>query len=384
MMELVKASLWRTKPGTVTRSIYEEMEKHAIACLPAPILHSLEIPEDLRKDWEQRILKQASDYLRYKYQQEHLPIGVPYVILKGTAAGQYYPYPEYRAYGDIDIMPRREDFSIVCEMLLANGWAEVTPCETIERGRHRIFRKGSFILENHAFFASMNDPEQAKALDDLIVDNISESHLLPDLINGLTLIEHINQHLENGLGLRQIIDWMMFVDRCLPDEKCPVFLDMARDTGMEKLAVITTRMCEKYLGLKEHAWAAGADEKSCDELMAYVLASGNFGKKLDTDLQNAISRMGRFRHPIRMIRELQTMGTENWEKASKAVFRPFAWLWQGNRVLKESRGLLLRGYYKGKRRRAMFDALGIKRSEKGLVFYEEGKYFLKKDKKKGM
>ena len=83
------------------------------------------------------------------------------------------------------------------------------------------FFKNGVSVEIHRFFASLNDPNHAKLLDDQIIENINSSHVLPDKVNGLVLLEHISQHLESGLGLRQIIDWMMFVNQCLPDEYWP-------------------------------------------------------------------------------------------------------------------------------------------------------------------
>ena len=104
---------------------------------------------------------------------------------------------------------------------------------------------------------------------------------------------------------------------------------------------------------------------------------------MNANQQNAISRASRFQHPIQMIRELQEMGTENWNHADNPLLRPFAWLWQGAKVLKDSQGLLLQGYVEGQRREAMFAALGIKQEKKGLVYYQDGKYSLKEDGKRG-
>ena len=42
--------------------------------------------------------------------------------------------------------------------------------------------------------------------------------VLHTLLNGLVLIFHIDQHLRSGLGLRQIIDWMMYVHKPTAEE----------------------------------------------------------------------------------------------------------------------------------------------------------------------
>ena len=100
----------------------DEMKSHSLIALPAYIIPHLELNEELKAQWNDLIIKQVAYYARYQYLQDHLPITVPYVILKGTSAAQYYPHPELRAMGDIDIITRREDFRKSCNMLLENGF----------------------------------------------------------------------------------------------------------------------------------------------------------------------------------------------------------------------------------------------------------------------
>ena len=181
--------------------------------------------------------------------------------------------------------------------------------------------------------------------------------------------------MEHGVGLRQIIDWMMFVDKCLPDERWDEFRPLAEATGFETLAVTTARMCEMYLGLPEHRWCRDASEQLSDDLMDYVMSCGNFGRLRNIQEEAAVSRAGKLRHPVRALKELQQKGEENWELAGKPVLKPFAWAWEGAQILKDTSGLT--GVYAEARRRdQMFDALGVKRSEKGLVTYRDGEYVL--------
>ena len=197
------------------------------------------------------------------------------------------------------------------------------------------------------------------------------------MINGLVLIDHVNQHLEEGIGLRQIIDWMMFVDKCLKnDTDWYRFKELAEKTGLMTLSVTTTRMCEIYLGLSEHEWCSHSDEKLCRSLMDYVMKSGNFGNKKEKTEKLAIERMGRLRHPFEAVKELQKLGRENWKLGNKPVLRRFAWMWQGIHFLKET-PQYKEGYKEAKRLSAMFDALGVKRIEDGLVYYIDGEYVRK-------
>lgn len=375
ILELVKLSLWGEGYPQIDRPVYDEMCRQAIIALPTHVLSQIDIPVDIKNEWKNKIFQTIAFNTNYQSVQLQLPLlQVPYVILKGTAAAQYYPHPEYRAMGDIDIMTKREDYSRACDLLLENKWRETTSDTDQKRGRHRTFEKNGFVVEVHAFFASMNNPGKAKYFDDLIVENITDSHILPDMINGLVLIDHVNQHMEEGIGLRQIIDWMMFVDKCLPDEKWPEFETIVKKTGLEKLAITTTRMCELYLGLSSHKWCADVDECLCRDLMSYVMECGNFGIKKDQNEKLAISRSSWLRHPGAMLKELQKKGVMSWETAKKySLLKCFAWAWQGVQYLKET-PRFSEGYTKSRKLNRMFNKLGVKRDEKGLVYFVDGEY----------
>lgn len=376
MFDLIKLSLWDCQniDHIYTQEDYDEMKKHTLVALPGSVLSKLSLQPDLLSQWKNAVIRQVVYYNHYNDLQNNLPINVPYVILKGTTAAQYYPHPEYRAMGDIDIMTKREDYTLACDMFLENSWKEITSETDQKRGRHRSFEKNGFIVEVHAFFASMNDPEKAKCFDDLIVDNITDSHILPDMINGLVLIDHVNQHMEEGIGLRQIIDWMMFVDKCLPDEKWPEFEIIVKKTGLEKLAITTTRMCEMYLGLSSHEWSKNADESLCHDLINYVMECGNFGIKKDQNDKLAISRSSRLRHPRAMLNDLQKKGVKSWKAVKKyPLLKCIAWAWQGIQYLKET-PRFSEGYSKSKKLNRMFNKLGVKRDENGLVYYINGEY----------
>ncbi|MCR5565561.1 MAG: nucleotidyltransferase family protein [Clostridiales bacterium] len=374
VFELIKLSLWGEGSPTIDSSVYQEMKSQAIASLPAAVLSSFNLPPTLMKEWRYTIFQQIAHFEKYKYIQAHLPINVPYVILKGSSAAQYYPHPEYRAMGDIDVITRQEDYNTACETMLENTWNETTSRIDLERGRHRSFSKDGVIVEIHAFFASMNDINKAKAFDELILNHISKSHILPDLINGLVLIEHVNQHMEEGIGLRQIIDWMMFVDRCLTDDRWTEFETMAAQTGLKELAVTTTRMCEIYLGLPPHTWCRDADEKLSRILMEYIINCGDFGVKLNRTDALFISRLYQLRHPIMAIRDLQQKGCKKSAIMRSTILRPFAWIVEGGRHLCKTPHMM--GKYRNARRiNVLFKSLGISRRTDGLIFYKDGRYF---------
>ena len=377
MIELIKKALWNEHDmGCVDEETYNNLKTHTIATLFASVLSEIDMSSELRETWKRHILQQVSYNTKYKYIQLNLPVTVPYIILKGTSAAQYYAHPEYRVMGDIDIITQKEDYNQAYQELINNGYTI-----TKELEREVSFVKNGIVVELHRFFASLGDPKKAEYMDNLIIQNINPSHVLPDDINGLVLLEHINQHLEKGLGFRQIIDWMMFVDKCLPDEKWQSFKHYAEAIGLDNLAIVTTRMCEIYLGLPKREWCRDADEKLCKQLLDYVMACGNFGNTRSDNIGVGDNILYYSSTPGSFFRLLQNRGLENWRAARKhSILKPFAWIYQAFRYITRSlkrddaSAELIKDYKSAKQRIKMFEALGVRQSTKGLAVYKDGKY----------
>ena len=376
VLDLIKHSIWGYGEVYIDQGVYDEMRQQAVATLPIPYLSNLGLSPELKKEWTLYGLQQLSYCAKCNYEQMNLPITVPYVILKGTSVSQYYPYPEYRTMGDIDIMTRREDYETARNQLVDNGYQIIK-----EIYKEANLVKDGVCIDLHRQFASLNNPDHVKYLDDLIIDNINPTHILPDSVNGLTLLDHINQHLEEGLGLRQIIDWMMYVEKCLPNQDWPEFHKLAKKIELDKLAVVCTRMCELYLGLSHREWCADTDTDLCHQLMDYILSCGNFGNKRVSGDDVSEKAFAYARTPKAWFRLLQKQGEINWKAARKhKLLRLFAWIYQLHRYI--SKGLkrdqavfkIKKEYAAAKKKMAMFDALGVKTATKGIVMYKDGKY----------
>ncbi len=376
LRNLIVLSLWGNGDSVADREIFEEMKQQAIATIMAPCLSFLTLPRDLYEEWKAFIIEQQMYKTQCDYMQSILPISVPYVILKGTSVAKYYPHPEYRMMGDIDVMTRREDLETACQQLMENGYSVMNSLN-----REIGLIKNEVVVELHRRFATLNDPAQAKRLDDLIIENINPSHILPDMINGLVVLEHISQHMEGGLGLRQIIDWMMFVDKCLPDNKWPEFKKLACEIGLEQLAIVTTQMCELYLGLPHREWCRSADTALCEQLMDYVMHCGNFGSKKTTESDISKNAFAVASTPKAAFRLLQNQGLKNWGVAQRyKALRPFAWIYQAfryaNKGLKREKAVskIKEEYAAAMKRKELFDALGVATVAKGPIVYKDGEY----------
>lgn len=265
---------------------------------------------------------------------------VPYVVLKGFSAAMYYPDPLRRVMGDIDIMVRPENFAAAYNALESTGYITSEPQDG--EGRHVHFRRNRIVIELHRTYASLNTKAQEKLLDTWIYDGISRAEIgqvkdlqfpvLPEPLNGLTLLAHISQHLEEGLGLRQIVDWVVYVDRQLSDEVWPEFKKLTDQLGLTKLAMAAARLGQLYLGMNPSVmWCREIDDQVCADLLLYVLDCANFGAK--APMNNTVTMvLSHGKGVTGLFRNLQKRGENNWKALKKYPFlQPFAWIYQGFR-----------------------------------------------------
>lgn len=262
------------------------------------------------------------------------------VVLKGAAAAIYYPNPSLRCMGDIDIIVNQKDFEKAFHILCESGYTNIDTLDHYDR--HICFKsKKGIEIELHNYFSTSRNKKQNEILDRFVFKGISnaetkkigknEFKMLPKLENGLVLLSHINQHLSSGLGLRQIIDWMCYVEKNLDNEFWKNEFSKAADSiGMKTLAKATTAMCKKYLDLNSDiTWADDLDNMEiCDELMEYILNHGNFGRK-EAASTNTVSVLRAMKNPFKGIAYLQKTGCYTWKALKKHKWlKPFAWIYQ--------------------------------------------------------
>lgn len=390
---LLRSALWGEErypftavPGTDWAEVYGELCHQTVEALPADILGLAADPALQMQVLARTSKRMTRWYALMKEQQSLFELfrahDIPFVVLKGAAADIYYPQPMYRVMGDVDVIVKPEDFERAYELMSANGYV----LHDDRNIRHLELIKNGVLFELHRYFSTFNDVNYARLLDGMIFDAIDRAEIkalegfsfpmLPPLENGLVLLEHINHHLEEGLGLRQIIDWMLYVDRELDDEFWQnEFGPVVRRLGLTKLILTVTRMCQIYLGLNSNiSWCAGADPQLCKQLIELILEKGNFGKKVSIESNKTINTLQSLKNIPGFFIRLHQRGCFNWHAVKKYPFiKPFAWFYQICRYI--SLGLrrknpfrrLWKDVLKSHQQDELLEKLEISRRRKGLA-----------------
>ena len=303
------------------------------------------MPEDVRAKWKAAEDMQLVRYIRYLNAQGELTAlmdaeGIPFIVLKGLAAGVNYRDPSKRAMGDIDFIVPQELFEKTREVLLKAGYhpGVDNPYYT----RHVAYNKSGVHFELHHHFSHEDrDVEEfiTRGLEErreVVIDG-TRFTMADRLDNGIVLLDHMKTHLKSGLGLRQVIDWMMYVERELDNEFWKgSFEAAATSVRLDKLARTVTRMCQLYMGLRSDniSWCSDADAQTCADLLECLLSSGNFGRRNGDGGKIEMVRASMKQDGI--FHRLQIAGESNWQAYKKHKWlKPFCWIYQSGRYVRQ-------------------------------------------------
>ena len=371
LFDVLRASLFTDEDVSLSdwEPVFEEMVLQTVAALPGEWLASHLDAEP----WRLYCRMEQAEWTRVMHAQDGLlrlleAHGIPCVILKGAAAAMAYPHPTLRSMGDVDCLVKRADFERTAALLEANGYAE--KCDKELATQHYSYTRDGVTVELHRRTPLVAETDEERlALFEAGIDarewHETEGHRFPTLppaLNGLVLLLHINHHLRSGLGLRQIVDWMMYV-HALPTNTRSELRALLEDAGQTRLAQTVTLLCQRYLGLE--AVVGEDDSLPVDGLLAHILEKGNFGQKIGID--GKIAEVGLVStEPGGFFRRLQDGGMTRWSAARKhAALRPFAWLYQAFRIAgillktKKSPREILSQRRHGAEQRRLIDALGL-------------------------
>lgn len=352
LLALIRNSLW-SKEMELYASDWEGVEQLAKEQGVLWMLYlgakkfSNQIPSECLRSWRSilhssvlfndQTNKVQSELLRWMTEEN-----LPAVVLKGTSCSRYYPYPEARSLGDIDILINKEDFEATDQYLKQHGY---TPAKE-EHSFHVGYYGKEAVIEVH--FAGTSIPQsicskriteemnlfieerQNASIDDMVFPVLSDTH------QALMLLLHMERHmLEDGIGLRQLCDWCTFVQGCKSSHWKERTLKLLGECGLLTYAKVLTKTCVKYLGLncKSVPWCEEIDEHLVDAMIAEVFRGGSMGKAEQEGMSGLFvdrSLLGQSMHSRvkGLIVSLNAIAYSNWPKVKKhKLLLPLCWLY---------------------------------------------------------
>lgn len=347
---MLRSALWGEKlnidANTDWGKVTFELKAQTVLGIAASAQFSENFPDDIRQKWETEMFILAGRFYKILEEQKKLleilkSHQIPVVILKGTAAAIYYPHPELRTMGDIDFLVPMEQAEETYQLLINSGYnleGEKDECDM-----HIGLEKNKIRLELHRYFGRFDSIEEMEKMQSLLRDGMKNADvtscagemvvMLPPLENGLALLNHTMKHMRGGIGLRHVIDWMMYVKCYLTDEYWnQEFESVAKQFGMDSYARIITRTCQLYLGLPEEdiTWCKNVDENICRQFIDYVMCRGNFAKKEQDVNSKVIKAFSECDTIVDWINRLQKSGEYHWKAIQRyPILKSLAWIYGG-------------------------------------------------------
>lgn len=313
--------------------------KHAILPLLNDIVQELhlftESQMDVVKETRRIVLQSYRLLFLTKYVVELLNSkGIKVVVLKGVATAGFYPVPELRKSGDIDLLlPEEIEEKKLIEIMLEAGFQ----MEKEQYVNHHIVfvSKEGISIELHGMLA---EPFAYKRINQAMERQMKEcnAHIqnadvmgmeLPILdkpYHAYELLLHMLQHfMYAGFGLKLLCDWLLIWRRDWLEEEVEVFKRLVKESGLEKFAKVITEVCVKYLGMNSNvfAWPVSVTFVA-DEMMREILDSEEFGNA-DENRMVMMSGTGIGAY----VKEFQHQMHLNFPKAGKCfLLWPILWV----------------------------------------------------------
>ncbi len=282
--------------------------------------------------------------------------GIDVIVLKGCSTAEYYPVPELRKSGDVDLLFQNEEETKRAAKELEKVGFKI---KNVQDANHHIgcFSAEGIEVELHQMLTEPFDTEkvnrylkeiQKKFFEEakqgacmgVMLPVLSEAH------HAFYLLLHMLQHfLRSGFGLKLLCDWVAVFNHMESKRIQEQFLEIVKECGLLGFARMITAVCIKYLGLLPERGAfldltAWEQDKSTEEFLLEIFEAEEFGKG-QTDRMVALRGTG-----VRAyLRELHHQMKLNYPKAGKCpLLYPALWcvtlvgfLWR-NRTLRKVSG----------------------------------------------
>lgn len=215
--------------------------------------------------------------------------GIRCVFMKGQMTGLRYPQPLHRQPGDIDFVVRKEDFPRALKALERIGEVD----HELVHEHHGMAWVDGVTVEPHYKVHNFQRPATDRAMqamfDEIFPNRLSYANMdghaipvFPPTFESVFLISHMVNHVyEEGLGLRQVVDYALFLSRHGQDLDRNLHAVYLKRMRMERSWRIFTCLCTETLGASRPEWVIPPSPQErawATRLLDDILRVGNFGR----------------------------------------------------------------------------------------------------------
>lgn len=286
-------ALWQSFDAALLQSLQPKIfalaRKHKIL----PPVYEFYCRQEISMDCSPKLTSEISTYALSCYQMYGFTnyvsqllntAGIPFFLLKGTNLSELYPKPEFRRFGDVDILINDDAlFEKARQLLAENGFQsqKLLVDHHIELTYERPER--TYILELHRKAISSQDSKKLDTSINSLFDSLPLEKPLPPVIEALYLILHMLQHLlSSGFGVKLLCDWVAYLEHYTDKIDSTQLKTILEGLDLFVFAHTVTELCVQKLGLTavpECFRQLLPDKKQKIALLAEdIFSAGEFGK----------------------------------------------------------------------------------------------------------
>ena len=333
-----------TKPDSPLEIDINLARRSSVTSLLYPIIDYV---DDEKKGAIQSMAEQSVNrfykmsYIARYLQKILMDNGIISILLKGPATAAYYPVPEYRAFGDIDLLLYDPNDYDKADKLF--GEQGIRRTATQDSHHHTSYLYDNVCIELHRKvvreFAQKKVNERIDSIFTLEERNICRKKILgceytvlkPEL-ELLYMTLHMIEHLCNaGFGIKLLCDYVAALNGNSEEDTVSQYRGYIDMLGLNTFVLRMSDICVAYLGLSEPVYkqltgkSANTElilnDHTVDELLNEIFDTGLFGSDNSSRIV-ALNENG----IIGLIKEFHHQTKETFPKASKC---PLTWpgLW---------------------------------------------------------
>ena len=218
--------------------------------------------------------------------------GIDPVLLKGQGIAKYYPVPELRQCGDIDIYVGENHFAKTCEVIGTMSSSEDHEGD-IPSLKHFHTRIGKAFFEIHRY-TDVYWPRRLDRIYQKISDEGMKSNLVSRDFSGVPgsapsvdfniffIFNHFWHHfIADGVGLRQICDWVLLLHHNYGKVNLDYLETVLYDMKLMKQWQVFGNIAVDFLGLPPNEMPFYNDKYKVlsEKVLKLIMIEGNFGKE---------------------------------------------------------------------------------------------------------
>lgn len=216
---------------------------------------------------------------------------ISYILLKGISLAAFYPVPEYRKLGDVDIyINDKEMFNRASALLLANGYTKDDEISDHHQGYlYKVPKTGrTMILELHYRIVGLYQYAPANKIVDAVfaantfspvMQTVNDRNypVLPPTEYTFYMIHHMLKHyLYSGFGIRLLCDFSFYLEHNYTDIDFVKIHTWCEESKILHLYEIILETCRIYLGLPETIDSKiHYNKNDCEAFITQLLKDGD-------------------------------------------------------------------------------------------------------------